>query len=64
MADRAGLLNRCRDLNPYREFESHPLRDLNEFLRTRKRPFFFEPIRRAKVHCFFEKVKAARVFYR
>lgn len=28
MADRAGLLNRCRDLNPYREFESHPLRFL------------------------------------
>ena len=26
MADRAGLLNRCRELNPYREFESHPLR--------------------------------------
>ena len=31
MADCAGLLNRCRDLNPYREFESHPLRDLNYF---------------------------------
>ena len=26
VADCAGLLNRCRDLNPYREFESHPLR--------------------------------------
>ena len=26
MADCAGLLNRCRALNPYREFESHPLR--------------------------------------
>ena len=28
VADRAGLLNRCRALTPYREFESHPLRDL------------------------------------
>lgn len=36
MADCAGLLNRCRELNPYREFESHPLRDLKNFLiRTR-----------------------------
>lgn len=26
VADCAGLLNRCRALNPYREFESHPLR--------------------------------------
>lgn len=63
MADRAGLLNRCRDLNPYREFESHPLRDLNEFLRTRKRPLFLYAFAE-HMSAAFEKVKAARVFYR
>ena len=57
MADRAGLLNRCRDLNPYREFESHPLRDLNEFLRTLKRPFFLSLSAAQRFAVFSKKLK-------
>ena len=40
VADCAGLLNRCRDLNPYREFESHPLRDLKKIARRKFCDFF------------------------
>ena len=41
VADCAGLLNRCRDLNPYREFESHPLRDLKKNRKTKVLRFFY-----------------------
>ena len=40
VADCAGLLNRCRALNPYREFESHPLR-FEKLSLMRKRWGFF-----------------------
>ena len=41
MADCAGLLNRCRELNPYREFESHPLRFLFHKAVPQKGAVFF-----------------------
>ena len=44
MADRAGLLNRCTDVNLYREFESLTLRqkDLDMLIIIRIFDMFFE----------------------